>query len=1062
MPPKPRLVAAFLFGSGLTALIYQTVWQRMFRLVFGSSTAASAAVLGIFLGGLGLGGWWFGSRAERHERPLAFYGNLEAGVALSAALTPFLLDLLSHGYFALGGSTSLGTAGATVLRMLIAVLVMGPSVALMGGTLPAAARAIEHDGDASRGRLALLYATNTLGAVLGTLLSTFYLFELFGTRLTLWTAVLINLLIAVFARGAGRDAPPLPIGADSENAAAGGDAELRPAAPPVFVYAALGIVGFAFVCLELIWYRMLAPIMGGSAYTFGIVLAVALAGIGVGGYVYSRRDPELPATPRLLAMTLVLEALAIGIPFALGDTLALYAAYLRPSAAIGFGALVVSWILIAGVIVFPASCVAGYQFPVLFALLGRGRARVARHVGVAYAFNTFGSIAGALAGGFLLLPGVGALGTWRGLIAVLTVLGAVALAVEIRRPSKIAGLVAPLLVGALALCCLRAEGPGAVWRRGAIGAGRFKVTDLTTNQLTASQIERTKELLWERDGIESTIGLTGGTDLAFWVNGKVDGAVLTDRGTQAMLGLTPVALHPDPKSVFVLGLGTGMSVGWVAAVPGIERVDVAELEPAVLDVARAAHQANLDALDQPNVHVFQGDGREFLLTTNRRYDVIVSEPSNPYRAGVASLFTQELYSAAAARLSENGLFGQWLQGYEIDVATLRTVLRTMHTVFPSVEIWQTQSDDLLLIASRAPRSYAIGKLRERLAREPYASALQRMWLVEGAEGFLSHFVANDRLSAKLGEVLSPPLNTDDSTVLEYAFARQVGMTGSSMTEMLFNTSARSGDDHPDVEGAVDWNLVHELRGRSWLIQFASVPRLPGLDQAGAKRLRALELGCRERSYAQSLAVWGVNQPDRPAPRDALETYMLANAYALQGDPLALQLAGELEQRGFRAEAHLVRGRSNLKANIAETAFAELAAGLEDLRRGPMPLCDTTADLLSQLRLLSQNPSFAPRVLAALQRGPLASYLREVDRRGISQEIAFTLPDPQLCVDALGPELQLPRWQSSFLTARAACLKRANHPLAARAEDDLAAFLMNTTGNPEDGLPDDTDTARAER
>jgi hypothetical protein len=514
--------------------------------------------------------------------------------------------------------------------------------------------------------------------------------------------------------------------------------------------------------------------------------------------------------------------------------------------------------------------------------------------------------------------------------------------------------------------------------------------------------------------------------------------------------------------VFVLGLGTGMSVGWVAAVPGVERVDVAELEPAVLDVARAAHQANLDALSQPNVHVFQGDGREFLLTTDRRYDVIVSEPSNPYRAGVASLFTQELYRAAAARLSENGLFGQWLQGYEVDVASLRTVLRTMRTVFPFVEIWQTQSDDLLLIASRAPRSYAIGKLRERLAREPYASALQRMWLVEGAEGFLSHFVASDRLSARLGEVLSPPLNTDDSTVLEYAFARQVGMTGSSMTEMLFYTSARSGDDHPDVEGAVDWNLVRELRGRSWLVQFGNVPVLPGLDQAALKRLRALELGCRERSFTQSLSAWGENQPDRPAPRDALETYMLANAYALKGDPLALQLASQLEQRGFSAEAHLVRGRSNLKANAAETAFAELDAGLEDLRRGPIALCDTAADLLSQLKLLAQNPLFAPRVVAALQRGPLANYLRESDRRGIAQEIAFTLPDPQLCVDALGPELQLPRWQSQFLAARLACLKRANHPLAARAEDDLAAFLTNTMGNPEDGLPNDTDSAQAER
>jgi hypothetical protein len=190
--------------------------------------------------------------------------------------------------------------------------------------------------------------------------------------------------------------------------------------------------------------------------------------------------------------------------------------------------------------------------------------------------------------------------------------------------------------------------------------------------------------------------------------------------------------------------------------------------------------------------------------------------------------------------------------------------------------------------------------------------------------------------------------------------------------------------------------------------------------------------------------------------------MLANAYAVEGDPLALQLAGELEQRGFRAEAHLVRGRANLKANDGEAALAELDAGLEDLRQGPIALCDTAADLLIQMKLLGQRAALAPRVLAALQRGPLANYQHETDRRGISQEIAFTLPDPQLCVDALGPELQRPRWQAPFLAARLKCLKRANHPLTAQAEDDFAAFSANTVGNPADGLPNDTDTARAER
>ena len=177
MRPSTGLVAALLFGSGMAALVYQTAWQRMLRLVFGASTGASAAVLAIFLGGLGIGGLWLGRRAERSEKPLLFYGNLEVGVALAAAATPFLIDVAADIYFALGGSGALGIGGATAVRLLLALFILGPSVVLMGGTLPAAARAVEQEGDAARGRLAVLYAVNTTGAVAGALFGTFALFR---------------------------------------------------------------------------------------------------------------------------------------------------------------------------------------------------------------------------------------------------------------------------------------------------------------------------------------------------------------------------------------------------------------------------------------------------------------------------------------------------------------------------------------------------------------------------------------------------------------------------------------------------------------------------------------------------------------------------------------------------------------------------------------------------------------------------------------------------------------------------------------------------------------------
>ncbi|HMJ10952.1 MAG TPA: fused MFS/spermidine synthase, partial [Polyangiaceae bacterium] len=437
MHPGTRTVALLLFGSGMAALVYQTAWQRMLRLVFGASTAASAAVIAIFLGGLGVGGIWLGKRAERSAKPLEFYGTLEAGVAVCAASTPALVLLAETLYFGSGGSARLGVAGATALRVVLALIVMGPAVVLMGGTLPAAARSVESAQDRARSQLAFLYAANTAGAVVGALLGTFLLFEMFGTRLTLWIAALINLLVALVARSIGRDAEPVPvtaIAAGAEVTAGAGGA--RDGAAPVFtahssyVYGMAAMVGFAFVALELVWYRMLGPVLGGSSFMFGLILAVALAGIGTGGYFYSRRSPNAAVSLKVLASTLALEALCVAIPLALGDRIAFFAAYTRPMAAMGFSALVVSWTLISVAVVFPASVVAGYQFPVLFALLGQGRERVARQVGLAYAFNTFGSIAGALLLGFVMIPRLGAVASWRAMVLLLAVLFALTLLFE--------------------------------------------------------------------------------------------------------------------------------------------------------------------------------------------------------------------------------------------------------------------------------------------------------------------------------------------------------------------------------------------------------------------------------------------------------------------------------------------------------------------------------------------------------------------------------------------------------------------------------------------------------
>jgi len=397
--PRPPLVALLLVGSGFCALVYEVAWLRMLRLVFGVSTAASAAVLAIFLGGLGLGGLLLGRRADRAPSPLRLYADLETGVAVAAAATPLLVAVVARLYFLLGGTAVLGLAGATVLRLALAVAVLGLPAVLMGGTLPAAVRAVERGADAGRRGAGLLYGANTLGAVGGSLYATFLALELLGSNLTVWSASLLNLVLALAARllAARAGAPAVTPRESTEPAPAA-------AAPVALVLVAAAAVGFAFLLMELVWYRMLTPLLGGSTYTFGLILTVALAGIGAGGLVYGAGAPARRPTLVGFATTCVLEALCIALPYALGDRLAVLAMQLRPLGFLGFGFLVVVWLAVTMLVVLPAAVVAGYQFPLLVGLLGAGERRVGREVGLAYASNTLGAIVGSLAGGFGLIP----------------------------------------------------------------------------------------------------------------------------------------------------------------------------------------------------------------------------------------------------------------------------------------------------------------------------------------------------------------------------------------------------------------------------------------------------------------------------------------------------------------------------------------------------------------------------------------------------------------------------------------------------------------------------------
>lgn len=1024
-------VAVLLFGTGFCALVYQAAWLRMLREVFGASTAASAAVLAIFMGGLGFGGLLLGPRADRRRSPLGFYGFLEIGVAVAAGLSPWLVELVQKAYIGLGGSASLGLPGGTAVRLMLAALVLGVPTFLMGGTLPAASRAAERSSDQGRRVVGLLYALNTLGAVAGALLTTFWAVEALGVRKTVWAAAFLNLLIGLVARLQARalepEETPVEEPAGGTEKAAGG----------WIVAVAAGVVGFAFLLMELVWYRMLAPLLGGSSYTFGLILAVALLGIGLGGLLYAAGPALRRPTLAAFAGTCALEALFLALPFAAGDRVAAVAAMLRPLGDAGFLPVVLGWSAVTAFVVLPAALVSGYQFPLLVALLGRGRERVGREIGVTYAANTVGAIAGSIAGGFGLLPLLTAPGVWRLVVVLLLLLAVAAVVAGVRRGAPLRSGAFPLATAAVGLLLLSAEGPTAFWRHSPIGAGRVDTQSWNSpNDVRAYQELRRGGVAWEADGVESSVALYVSDEIAFLVNGKADGSARSDAPTQVMSGLVGALLHPAPRRALVIGLGTGSTAGWLAAVPSLERVDVVELEPAVVEVARACAPVNRDVLRNPKVRLVIGDGRELLLTTGERYDVIFSEPSNPYRAGVASLFTEDFYRAVRQRLRPGGLFLQWLQGYELDAQVVGLVYGTLGSVFPSVETWEIQAGDLLLAASAEPLSHDAARIRARAAQEPYRTALARVWGVEGAEGFYAGYLASPAFARTLREREDLWLNTDDHPVLEFGFARNLGRQGLFRAEDLTALAASRREDRPALRGALDWARVEELRSVRLAFWRREVPPPePGIDPAVSERIHARRAWARS-DLSGACARW-LSQPERPVqPADRL---LVAECMATVHDVEAPAYAEGLRPE-HPVEADLTLAVYHLASGRDAEAARRFAAAFRAARSQPWTHpAMLERGLLLATRLALQEPALAPALYQALEQ-PFAVRLSENIRLRVRLDIVRSLGRHDLCAEALAPFEPHPIWDEQILAWRAACYDEPGHPLRDRAFRDLEDFL----------------------
>jgi spermidine synthase len=791
VPRSPGSAAAVLhllfFLSGAAALVYQVTWVRSLGLVFGGSHLAVSTVLAVFMGGLALGGWSFGRRADRMPRPLRLYAALEFGIAGSAAGFFGLLHVYPHLYVPLARLGETNPLWLTLVRVLLGTAGMIVPTTLMGGTLPVLVRFASRRPGGLGGSLAVLYAINTLGAVAGTLAAGFVLLPWLGVTRTVAVAVTVNVAIGIAALLLPETRLPSAVAAPAVGA---GGARSRPVAAGnglVFrcVLIGIGISGFCALGYEVLWTRVLSMVVGTSVYSFTILLAAFLTGIAAGGRGEALLSRALPdrfqvgtAHAAAFAITQVLIGIAaLMVTYALRD-LPAYAVALQGLFASGgeeFRARQgASFVLAFAFMVVPAFFM-GMAFPLAGAVQAAWRGRVGGAVGEVLAANTVGAILGAAASGFFLIRALGIERSLQSLAILNLAWGVVVLASLLRRGWR-RPMVAVVALSGAAVLVVRAADPswGRAWDERFFAIWRNNQREAFDSPERIRDALANTEILYFHEGANETISVVRprGAQQAFIVNGRVEASTSRqDRQCQLTLGHLPMLAHPNPRRVFVLGTGTGMTLGATTLHPEAEAIVLAEIEAGVLPAARTFERWNHRALDHPKVRVVFNDGRNFLRTTRERFDVITADPIHPWSGGASYLYTAEYFRLAAARLNPGGVICQWLPIYELTPDDLRAVVRSFSAGFRHVMLWLTHYDAELL-GSNDPIRLDLEAIERRIARSPIRDDLDSIDMGT-ARDFVEYFVAGSAGLAAFSR--GGVLNTDDNLWLEFSSPKSQGV-----------------------------------------------------------------------------------------------------------------------------------------------------------------------------------------------------------------------------------------------------------------------------------------------
>ena len=738
------LLCAF-FLTGATSLIFEVVWARLLLLSLGTTPMAMGVVLGAFMGGMAVGSWSAGRALIRRLEPIAVYAGLEAWIGLYALATPFVLrlvDLAPPGY-----------------QLALGVLALLPATVAMGTSLPVLVRVLDRGTTNRATTVGWLYAVNTAGGVAGPLLTVFLLFPLAGLSRTLVMTALVNLLVGgvVWLRRSCWAPAELHRHAVAPAGATGTQGTATPV--PRLLYPILAVSGATAMVYEMAWSRTLSMVYGSSVYGVSIMLSTFLVGIALGSWLAAARIRRHPATMLGAVWLLAGSAWAAFVSLYVGGRLPFLFLDLYRWVDGGIIGLFGVQFLLAALLMLPATLCLGALLPVVVSVAGRVGPRPL--VSSLYAANLLGSATGALVASGLLMASVGLNVSVQ--VGVLVALG-LAIVATVRLPGPHAGTIAATVAAVILVLALDGG-----TRQLALSFGLYHGApsyagndDRGIRDLLASH-----ELLFYRDGPTASVAVHRvDRYVLLKINGKTDASTgAGDIETQTLLGHLPLMAAERIDRVAVVGFGSGMTAGAVLTHP-VHEVDAFEIEPAVIEASRYFEPINGRPLNDDRLHLVIGDARGELRRDVEPYDVIISEPSNPWITGVANLFTRDFFELTASRLAPGGIFAQWFHLYGMSEDSAREVMATFRSVFPHVVAFNDR--DLILLGSDRPISFSLDQMTRRFA-DPGVRASLAEAFVRYPTDLLVKLKLDERGTAAFAA--GAALNTDDNMRLELAAPR---------------------------------------------------------------------------------------------------------------------------------------------------------------------------------------------------------------------------------------------------------------------------------------------------